>query len=75
MAREKVPTMPEERAAWIIYQLRLKKTSFTKIARQHGVTSQTVRRALYIKYPKWDREIASIIGYSPSDIFPERYAA
>lgn len=75
MAREKVPTQPEERNAWIVYQLRLKKTSFAKIGREFGVTSQTIRRSLYIKYPKWDRHIAQVIGYSPEEIYPERYAA
>lgn len=75
MAREKVPTDTQERIAWIMYQLRLKKSSYTKIAKQHGVTAQTVRRSTLLKYPKWDHVIASTIGYTPAEIWPERYAA
>ena len=75
MAREKVPTTPEERNIWIMYQLRMNKSSFAKLARQYGVTAQTVRRAIYIKYPKWERRIADVIGLTPSEIWPERYAA
>jgi lambda repressor-like predicted transcriptional regulator len=75
MAREKAPTDYDERAAWIMYQLRLKKSSFAKIARQYDVRAQTVRRAIYIKYPKWDHVIADTIGFTPAEIWPERYAA
>lgn len=73
MARHKVPTNPIERRAWIKYMLELNGTSMSKIAREGGVTKQVVRRALEIKYPKWDKAIADKIGFTPAEIWPERY--
>ncbi|MDD2366656.1 MAG: helix-turn-helix domain-containing protein [Desulfuromonadaceae bacterium] len=75
MARQKVPTDPAERKAWIKYQLEINGSSFADLARATGNSRQTVRKALDIKYPKWDRAIAAKIGMTPSEIWPERYAA
>ncbi len=75
MARLTAPKDPRKRAAWIQYQLKIHGSSFADLARKGNATRQTVRRALYTKYPKWDRMIAETIGCAPADIFPERYAA
>jgi Ner family transcriptional regulator len=75
MARQKVPTDPAERKAWIKYQLEIKGSSFADLARETGNSRQTVRKSLDIKYPKWDRAIAKKIGMTPAEIWPERYAA
>jgi Ner family transcriptional regulator len=75
MAREKVPTDPAIRKAWIKYQLEINNSSITDIARDGGASKQTARKSLDMKYPKWDRLIAAKIGLSPAEIWPERYAA
>ncbi len=75
MARIKVPTNPSERKAWLKYQLELHGSSFADIAREGNASRQTVRKVLDIRYPKWERLIASKIGMAPADIWPERYAA
>ena len=75
MSREKVPTDPKIRNAWIKYQLAIRDLTFSDIAREGGVTNQTIRRTLDARYPKWDRIIASKIGLTPAEIWPERYAA
>lgn len=75
MARQKVPTDTREKNAWIKYQLDLAGCSFAKIAREGNVSRTVVRRALAIKYPKWEGVIAKKIGYTPAEIWPERYAA
>ncbi len=75
MARIKVPTNPSERKAWLKYQLELHGSSFADIAREGKATRQTVRKVLDMRYPKWERLIASRIGMEPADIWPERYAA
>lgn len=75
MARQKAPTNPAERKAWIKYQLEINGSSFSAIAREAGRSPVTVRKSLDIKFPKWDRIIADKIGLPISDIWPERYAA
>lgn len=75
MARLKAPSDPSERKAWLKYQLDRVGSSFADIAREGGATRQTARKVLEVKYPKWERLIASKIGMEPADIWPERYAA
>lgn len=75
MAQIKVPRDPRERIAWIKYQLELNGSSFAEISREGGVSRTVVRRALVIKYPKWERAIAAKINVPAEIIWPERYAA
>lgn len=78
MARLKtsaVPTDPTERKAWIKYQLDRAGSSFAEIGREGKASRQTVRKVLDMRYPKWERLIASKLGMTPADIWPERYAA
>lgn len=75
MARQKVPSDPAERKAWIKYQLEINGSSFAKIAREENRSRVTVRRGLDVRFPKWDRIIAAKIGYTIEEIWPERYAA
>jgi len=75
MAQVKVPKDPRERNAWIKYQLELNGSSFAKISREYGVSRTVVRRALAIKYPKWERVIAAEIKVPAEVVWPERYAA
>jgi len=69
------PKNPDQRRAWILYQLHLAGSSFADLGREEGVTRNCVRAAVYKRYPKMERAIARKIGRRPEDIWPERYAA
>lgn len=75
MSRNQVPKNPEQRREWIKYQLRIHGSSFSAIARDHGVTRQAVQLVTYQPSPKWEEVIAKKIGKKPRQIWPERYAA
>lgn len=75
MTATKPPKKPVERRVWIKAQLELRKSSFADIARELGVSRQTVRKALDMSYPKMERAIAVKLGLPPEVIWPERYAA
>lgn len=68
-----IPDDPVQRNEWIKFQLRLRGSSFSKIARDLGVTRQAVRNALTSRYPRMERIIAREIGLEPHNIWPERY--
>ena len=69
-----VPQDPVQRNEWIKFQLRMRGSSLSKLARRLGVTRQAVRNALSTSYPKMERVIADEIGVHPKTIWPERYA-
>ncbi len=71
---ESIPADPVQRNEWIKFQLRLRGSSFSKIARELGVTRQAVRNALASRYPRMERVIAHEIGLEPHTIWPERYS-
>ncbi|WP_235269967.1 helix-turn-helix domain-containing protein [Geoalkalibacter subterraneus] len=64
---------PEEKNAWIKYQLGRQGSSFAKIAKKLGVSREAPRRALCRPYPRMEKAIAEEMGYSPEQIWPERY--
>jgi len=68
-----VPKDPLQRNEWIKFQLRVRGSSMSKLARRLGVTRQAVRNALAARYPRMERVIAAEIGVPPSHIWPERY--
>ena len=70
---ESIPADPGQRNEWIKFQLRLRGSSFSKLARDLGVTRQAVRNALMVRYPRMERVIANEIGLHPQTIWPERY--
>lgn len=69
-----IPADPVQRNEWIKYQLRLRGSSLSKLARRLGVTRQAVRNALSSPYPKMERAIAAELDLRPEDIWPERYS-
>lgn len=71
---DSIPRDPVLRNEWIKYQLRMRGSSLSKLARRLGVTRQAVRNALSTPYPKMERAIANEIGMHPRAIWPERYA-
>lgn len=68
-----IPQDPVQRNEWIKFQLRVRGSSLSKLARRLGVTRQAVRNALAAPYPRMERAIASEIGLEPHHIWPERY--
>jgi Ner family transcriptional regulator len=75
MSRQRIPKNPEQRRAWINYQLHMVGSSFSAIAREHKVTRQAVHLVTIQPSPKWEEVIAKKIGKRPEKIWPERYAA
>jgi Ner family transcriptional regulator len=69
------PKKIDERQVWIMAMLRMKKSSYSAIARELGVTRSAVRKAVWQSYPKMERAIAAKIGYAPELIWPERYSS
>lgn len=70
---DSIPRDPVQRNEWIKYQLRMRGSSLSKLARRLGVTRQAVRNALSTPYPRMERAIANEIGIHPQTIWPERY--
>ncbi|MFP4004983.1 MAG: transcriptional regulator [Alphaproteobacteria bacterium] len=68
-----VPTDARRRLEWVKYQLRLRGSSFAKIARAHKVTVTAIRNALYQPSARLEQAIAEELGIPVSDLFPERY--
>lgn len=62
-----------QRNEWIKFQLRIRGSSLSQLARDLGVTRQAVRNALSSRYPRMERVIAAEIGLDPETIWPERY--
>lgn len=76
MKTSRPPLNTFERQIWIAAMLRIKKSSYAAIAREIGVTRQSVRIAAEKpKSKRIEKEIAAKIGYVPELIWPERYQA
>lgn len=75
MRTNEPPKNPDQRRAWILYQLHLVGSSFADLGRELGVTRDAVRNATRKRYPKMERAIANKIGKRPEEIWPERYVA
>jgi Ner family transcriptional regulator len=69
------PKNPDLRRVWIMASLRAIGSSYAAIARELGVTRQTVMIAA--KFPAKSARccaaIAAKLGLHPSDVWPERY--
>lgn len=68
-----VPADPDQRLEWIKYQLRLRGSSLSAVAREQDVTRQAARTALVRPYPRMERAIAATLGVGPELLWPERY--
>ena len=68
-----IPADPTQRNEWIKFQLRIRGSSLSQLARDLGVTRQAVRNALPSRYPRMERVLAAEIGLDPQTIWPERY--
>lgn len=68
-----IPQDVERRRDWIKYQLTIRDSSLAKIAKNNGVSRQVLSSALYSPAPRWESQIAKVIGLSATEIWPERY--
>ena len=68
-----VPLEVNARREWIKFQLRVRGSSLSAIARELGVTRHAPRLALVKPYPKMERVIAEKLGLKPQELWPERY--
>ncbi|HAS8353693.1 TPA: transcriptional regulator [Vibrio vulnificus] len=57
----------------VIAAIKKRGTTLAAVSRKAGLSSSTLRNALYRPYPKGERLIADAIGVKPSDIWPSRY--
>lgn len=69
-----IPVNPLLRREWIKFQLRLRGTTLSAMARELGVSRQALGQTLIQSYPKMERIIAARLHLEPWDIWPERYA-
>lgn len=68
-----IPREAKARGAWIVYQLHVRGTSLSAIARTLGVSRSASSHALRRPYPRMETAIAAALGLSAQDLFPERY--
>jgi Ner family transcriptional regulator len=68
-----IPTDFEARRAWVVFQLRLRGTSFSAIGRAMSVTAQAVAMTMLVPSARMEAAIAEALGLSPQKLFPERY--
>ena len=64
-----------ERQIWVVAMLKIKKSSFSAIARELGTSRQAVQKVQTRKNRRVESAIAAKIGYVPEFIWPERYQA
>jgi len=70
-----VPKNPAERRGWVCYQLRLRGSSLTRIAKEEGVSLQAVSNALMMPSSFIEPAIAAALGLTVEQLFPERFDA
>ncbi len=70
-----VPKNPAERRGWIIWQLRNRGSSLSRIALQEGVSVQAVSSALLVPSSHLQQAISAILDLTPAQLFPEFFDA
>lgn len=68
-----IPQNPASRRGWIIWQLRNRGWSLSRIALQEGVSVQAVSSALMVPSSHLQRVIADLLDLTPQQLFPEFY--
>jgi lambda repressor-like predicted transcriptional regulator len=70
-----IPKNPAERRGWIIWQLRNRGWSLSRVARREGVSVQAVSMALMVSSSHLQGVIAGLLDLTPQQLFPEFYDA
>lgn len=68
-----VPLEENARREWIKFQLRVRRSSLSALARELGVSRHAPRLALVKPYPRMEKAIADKLGLKPMELWPERY--
>lgn len=69
-----IPKNPDERRAWVCYQLRIKGLSLKALAQREGVTQQSMSSALLVPSSHLEEVIAGALDLTARELFPERFA-
>ena len=68
------PNSPDGRREWIKASLRLAGYTLGSLAREIGLSRTAASVALWKPYPRMERIIATKLGLTAEEIWPERYA-
>ena len=74
-AINEVPKDPAVRRAWVIFQLRIRHSSLSKVGRKIGVTRTSVYNALMWPSRFAEEALADELGIPVQTLFPERFDA
>lgn len=72
--KKNIPKKPAERREWIKFQLTLRGLTLCSLGEKAGYTKSVLSVALGKAYPKAEAVIASALGLTPQELWPERYA-
>lgn len=75
MTTNQIPKKPEERRVWMMYQLKLRRKNMNDIARELGVSRQSVRQALFMPSDRIAEAWSRNLGIPREYLWPEKYAA
>ena len=67
------PKNPTEKWEWIKFQLRIKGSSLSALARELNVDRSAVQNTKRLPYPRMERAIAAKLDMSPWQLWPERW--
>lgn len=70
-----IPKNPAVRREWIKFQLRLRGISLRQLGFKAGVTQTAVSYALIAPQSHLETIIADALGFTPVQLFPERFDA
>lgn len=73
MTAKRPPKKQREKKIWIKANLELVGSSFSDIARELEIRRQSVQQVLNKSSRRVELAIAAKLGYTPEDIWPERY--
>ncbi len=68
-----VPRNPIMRRIWVGSHLKFRGLSFASLARQEGVSAQSLNNAMQVSSSHLETVIANALGLKVEDLFPERF--
>lgn len=70
-----LPLNPSARRGWLVYELKKRGTTVSELARREGVSREAIGTAMNQPASQIEKLIAQVLGYTPHQIWPERYDA
>lgn len=68
-----IPKYPAERRAWVIFELKKRKTNLSRIADALKITRQSVYGAFSEPSVRVEMAVAEALGMTAQQLFPERF--